>query len=138
MKKPVIIGVGGPVGSGKTLLIERITRLAKDEYNNEQLKDTELTFTVPYNKIPVKVNNVSVNNNTVSIYVDKPYELLKYIDTNYHKFQIPEDQGNQEFSITIGDYNWKEDYGWNNPKFDTRENTKSVSFPSDILTRGGR
>ena len=32
MKKPVIIGVGGPVGSGKTLLIERITRLAKDEY----------------------------------------------------------------------------------------------------------
>ncbi len=33
MKKPVIIGVGGPVGSGKTLLIERITRLVKDEYN---------------------------------------------------------------------------------------------------------
>ena len=32
MKKPIIIGVGGPVGSGKTLLIERITRLAKDEY----------------------------------------------------------------------------------------------------------
>lgn len=32
MKKSVIIGVGGPVGSGKTLLIERITRLAKDEY----------------------------------------------------------------------------------------------------------
>ena len=29
--KPVIIGVGGPVGSGKTLLIEKITRLAKDE-----------------------------------------------------------------------------------------------------------
>ena len=33
MKKPIIIGVGGPVGSGKTLLIERITRLVKDEYN---------------------------------------------------------------------------------------------------------
>ena len=33
MKKPIIIGVGGPVGSGKTLLIERITRLAKDEYS---------------------------------------------------------------------------------------------------------
>jgi len=33
MKKPVIIGVGGPVGSGKTLLIERITRLVKDKYN---------------------------------------------------------------------------------------------------------
>lgn len=33
MKKTVIIGVGGPVGSGKTLLIERITRLVKDEYN---------------------------------------------------------------------------------------------------------
>jgi len=33
MKKPVIIGVGGTVGSGKTLLIERITRLVKDEYN---------------------------------------------------------------------------------------------------------
>lgn len=32
MKKSVIIGVGGPVGSGKTLLIERITRLVKDEY----------------------------------------------------------------------------------------------------------
>ena len=29
--KPVVIGVGGPVGSGKTLLIERITRaMAKD------------------------------------------------------------------------------------------------------------
>lgn len=96
-------------------------------YNNEQLKDTELTFTVPYNKIPVKVNNASVHNNTVSIHVDKPYELLKYIDTNYHKFQIPEDQGHQEFSITIGDYDW------NNPQFDTRENTKSVSLPSDIL-----
>ena len=33
MKKTVIIGVGGPVGSGKTLLIERITRLVKDKYN---------------------------------------------------------------------------------------------------------
>lgn len=33
MKKPVVIGVGGPVGSGKTLLIERITRTVKDEYN---------------------------------------------------------------------------------------------------------
>ena len=33
MKKTVIIGVGGPVGSGKTLLIERITRLVKDEYS---------------------------------------------------------------------------------------------------------
>ena len=33
MEKPVIIGVGGPVGSGKTLLIERITRVVKDEYN---------------------------------------------------------------------------------------------------------
>lgn len=98
-----------------------------DEYNNEQLKDIELTFTVPYNKIPVKVNNASVHNNTVSIYVDKPYELLKYIDTNYHTFQIPEDQSHQEFSITIGDYDW------NNPQFDTRENTKSVSLPSDIL-----
>ena len=25
--KPVVIGVGGPVGSGKTLLIERLTRV---------------------------------------------------------------------------------------------------------------
>lgn len=96
-------------------------------YNNEQLKDTELTFTVPYNKIPVKVNNVSINNNTVSIQIDKPYELLKYIDTNYHTFQIPEDQSYQEFSVAI------KDHGWDNPKFDTRENTKSVSFPPDIL-----
>ena len=31
--KPIIIGVGGPVGSGKTLLIERITRQMKDKYN---------------------------------------------------------------------------------------------------------
>ena len=31
--KPVIIGVGGPVGSGKTLLIERLTRKMKDNYN---------------------------------------------------------------------------------------------------------
>ena len=96
-------------------------------YNNEQLKDTELTFTVPYNKIPVKVNNVSVNNNTVSIQIDKPYELLKYIDTNYHTFQIPEDQSYQEFSVAI------KDHGLDYPNFDIRESTKSVSFPSDIL-----
>ena len=33
MKKAVIIGVGGPVGSGKTLLIERLTRAMKDKYS---------------------------------------------------------------------------------------------------------
>lgn len=32
MKKPVIIGVGGPVGSGKTLLIERLTRKINNDY----------------------------------------------------------------------------------------------------------
>lgn len=26
MKKPLVIGVGGPVGAGKTMLIERLTR----------------------------------------------------------------------------------------------------------------
>ena len=30
--KPVVIGVGGPVGSGKTLLIERLTRVMNSEY----------------------------------------------------------------------------------------------------------
>ena len=30
--KPVVIGVGGPVGSGKTLLIERLTRVMNNEY----------------------------------------------------------------------------------------------------------
>ena len=30
--EPVIIGVGGPVGSGKTLLIERVTRAMADDY----------------------------------------------------------------------------------------------------------
>lgn len=30
--KPVIIGVGGPVGAGKTLLVERVTRRLNDEY----------------------------------------------------------------------------------------------------------
>ena len=30
--KPVIIGVGGPVGSGKTLLIERVTREMAEDY----------------------------------------------------------------------------------------------------------
>ena len=30
--KPVVIGVGGPVCSGKTLLIERLTRVMNDEY----------------------------------------------------------------------------------------------------------
>ena len=30
--KPVVIGVGGPVGSGKTLLIERVTRSMNNEY----------------------------------------------------------------------------------------------------------
>lgn len=32
MKEPVIIGVGGPVGSGKTLLIERVTRVMANDY----------------------------------------------------------------------------------------------------------
>ena len=30
--KPVVIGVGGPVGSGKTLLIERLTRVMAKDY----------------------------------------------------------------------------------------------------------
>ena len=30
--KPVVIGVGGPVGSGKTVLIERLTRVMNSEY----------------------------------------------------------------------------------------------------------
>ena len=33
MKRALRIGVGGPVGSGKTQLIERLTRRIKDEYN---------------------------------------------------------------------------------------------------------
>ncbi len=32
MKKPVIIGVGGPVGAGKTLLIERLVRAMSKNY----------------------------------------------------------------------------------------------------------
>lgn len=31
--KPVVIGVGGPVGAGKTLLIERLTRMMNRDYN---------------------------------------------------------------------------------------------------------
>lgn len=31
MKKPLVIGVGGPVGAGKTMLIERLTRYLKDK-----------------------------------------------------------------------------------------------------------
>ncbi|MFS1663838.1 urease accessory protein UreG [Streptococcus sp. zg-JUN1979] len=33
MKRAVRIGVGGPVGSGKTMLIERLTRHMADDYN---------------------------------------------------------------------------------------------------------
>ncbi len=33
MKKPVVIGVGGPVGAGKTLLIERLSREMSKNYN---------------------------------------------------------------------------------------------------------
>ncbi|AQM60700.2 urease accessory protein UreG [Clostridium baratii] len=33
MMKPVVIGVGGPVGAGKTLLIERLTRMMHNDYN---------------------------------------------------------------------------------------------------------
>ena len=33
MKRAVRIGVGGPVGSGKTMLMERLTRKLNDEYN---------------------------------------------------------------------------------------------------------
>ncbi|QPT40752.1 Urease accessory protein UreG [Oligella ureolytica] len=32
MKKPIIIGVGGPVGAGKTLLIERVVRVMSKDY----------------------------------------------------------------------------------------------------------
>lgn len=32
MKKPVIIGVGGPVGAGKTLLVERLSRFMSQNY----------------------------------------------------------------------------------------------------------
>ncbi|WP_300261381.1 urease accessory protein UreG [Clostridium sp.] len=31
--KPVVIGVGGPVGAGKTLLIERLTRMMSKDYS---------------------------------------------------------------------------------------------------------
>ena len=33
MKRTIRIGVGGPVGSGKTLLIERLTRHMADKYS---------------------------------------------------------------------------------------------------------
>ena len=33
MKRAVRIGVGGPVGSGKTMLIERLTRHMAKDYN---------------------------------------------------------------------------------------------------------
>lgn len=33
MKKTVVIGVGGPVGSGKTLLIERLVRQTSEDLN---------------------------------------------------------------------------------------------------------
>ena len=33
MKRTIRIGVGGPVGSGKTLIIERLTRHMADDYN---------------------------------------------------------------------------------------------------------
>ena len=33
MKRAVRIGVGGPVGSGKTQLIERLTRRIHNDYN---------------------------------------------------------------------------------------------------------
>ena len=32
MKKPVVIGVGGPVGAGKTLLVERLSRVLSKTY----------------------------------------------------------------------------------------------------------
>lgn len=32
MKKPIVIGVGGPVGAGKTLLIERLVRAMSKDY----------------------------------------------------------------------------------------------------------
>lgn len=33
MMEPICIGVGGPVGAGKTMLVERLTRELKDELN---------------------------------------------------------------------------------------------------------
>lgn len=33
MVKPVKIGIGGPVGSGKTALVEKLTRMMSDQYN---------------------------------------------------------------------------------------------------------
>ena len=32
MRKPVRIGVGGPVGSGKTALIEKLCKRLRDDY----------------------------------------------------------------------------------------------------------
>ena len=33
MRRPVRIGVGGPVGSGKTALIEQLCKTMRDEYH---------------------------------------------------------------------------------------------------------
>ena len=37
MKKAIRIGVGGPVGSGKTMLIERLTRAMHDDYSMAEI-----------------------------------------------------------------------------------------------------
>lgn len=55
--KPVIIGVGGPVGSGKTLLIERVTREMAKDYSigvitNDIYKKEDALFMVKNSVLP--------------------------------------------------------------------------------------
>lgn len=94
--------------------------------SNNELEKTGLIFTLPYKDIPVKVDNVTLRDNTVSISVDDPYKLLEYIDTNYHSFDKPT-EGQNEFTVRILTYGYKE------PQFDIRDNTKSVNLPNNIL-----
>ncbi len=44
MRRPVIIGVGGPVGSGKTALIEKLCKALRDEYEIAVVTNDIFTF----------------------------------------------------------------------------------------------
>ena len=58
MRKPVRIGVGGPVGSGKTALIEKLCKRLRDEYEIAVI--TNDIFTKEDALIPVSYTHLTL------------------------------------------------------------------------------
>ena len=42
MSTPLRVGIGGPVGSGKTALLDRLCKLMRDDYNMFDVLEAQL------------------------------------------------------------------------------------------------